>query len=130
MLNSNELSDSEVISILQLSKKNSVISVSLWLFLKKGINQMHYYNLLFISMTEIFFIALIAFLLFGTKKLPEVVKGLGKGYREFQKASEQIKEEINKVTEDIKKEANKVADKVKVEVEDKDKPKDFGSNAG
>ena len=90
---------------------------------------MHYHNLLFISMTEIIFIVLVAFLLFGTKKLPEVVKGLGKGYREFQKAADQIKEEINKVTDDIKNEASKVANEVKVEDEVKDKknPKDFNS---
>lgn len=61
-------------------------------------------HLLFISMTEILFIGFVAFLLFGTKKLPEVAKGLGKGYREFQRAADQIKEEINKVTDDVKKE--------------------------
>ncbi len=61
-------------------------------------------HLLFISMTEILFIGFVAFLLFGTKKLPEVAKGLGKGYREFQRAADQIKEEIGKVTDDVKKE--------------------------
>jgi TatA/E family protein of Tat protein translocase len=63
---------------------------------------MPYHNLLFISMTEILFIALVAFLLFGTKRLPEVAKGLGKGYREFQKAADQLKEEINNVTDEVK----------------------------
>lgn len=63
---------------------------------------MHYHNLLFISMTEILFIALVAFLLFGTKRLPEVAKGLGKGYREFQKAADQLKEEINSVADEVK----------------------------
>lgn len=76
---------------------------------------MHYHNLLFISMTEILFIAFVAFLMFGTEKLPEVIKGLGKGYREFQKAADQIKEEINKVTDDIKNEANKVTTDIKDE---------------
>ena len=85
---------------------------------------MDFHNLLFISMTEIIFIALVAFLLFGTKKLPEVAKGLGKGYREFQKATDQIKEEINKVTEDIKNEANKVTNEVKDKVEGKEEVKD------
>lgn len=77
---------------------------------------MHYHNLLFINMTEILFIAFVAFLLFGTKKLPEVAKGLGKGYREFQKAADQIKEEINKVTEDIKNETNNATKDIKDEV--------------
>ncbi|RPH31209.1 MAG: twin-arginine translocase TatA/TatE family subunit [Bacteroidales bacterium] len=89
---------------------------------------MHFHNLLFISMTEILFIAFVAFLMFGSKKLPEVAKGLGKGYREFQKAADQIKEEINKATEDIKNEANKVVEEVKEEV--KDNPKDSNNKSG
>jgi len=79
-------------------------------------------------MTEILFIAFVAFLMFGSKKLPEVAKGLGKGYREFQKAADQIKEEINKATEDIKNEANKVVEEVKEEV--KDNPKDSNNKSG
>ena len=70
-------------------------------------------HLLFISMTEILFIAFVAFLLFGTKKLPEVAKGIGKGYREFQRATDQIKEEIGKVTDDIKKEVEEQESKSK-----------------
>jgi len=86
-------------------------------------------------MTEIIFIALVAFLLFGTEKLPEVLKGLGKGYREFQRATDQIKEEINKVTDDVKSEASKVTNSIKDEVnkvtdEVKDATKDSGSRAG
>lgn len=99
---------------------------------------MHFHNLLFISMTEILFIAFVAFLLFGTKKLPEVAKGLGKGYREFQKATDQIKEEINKVTDDIKNDTNKVTSEgnastgsaYQAKVKDEDKDKDFGNKAG
>lgn len=63
-------------------------------------------------MTEILFIVFIAFLLFGTEKLPDVVRGLGKGYREFQKAADQIKEEINKVTNEVKNEATNVKEEV------------------
>lgn len=72
-------------------------------------------HLLFISMTEILFIAFVAFLLFGTKRLPEVAKGLGKGYREFQRAADQIKEEIGKVTDDVKKEMDMNESKPKTE---------------
>jgi len=63
--------------------------------------------LLFISMSEIVVIVFIAFLLFGTEKLPEILRGLGKGYREFQKATDEIKSEFNKVADDIKDEASK-----------------------
>lgn len=50
-------------------------------------------------------IFLVALLLFGGKKLPELARGLGKGLREFKDASEGIKREIhnniNAVSEDI-----------------------------
>ncbi len=63
--------------------------------------------LLFISMSEIVVIVFIAFLLFGTEKLPEILKGLGKGYREFQNATDKIENEINKVTDNETDEASK-----------------------
>ncbi len=69
-------------------------------------------------MSEILFIVLVAFLLFGTKKIPDVARGLGKGYREFQKAADEIKSEINKVTSDIKEEASEVTDDIKDSTKD------------
>ncbi|HRW62697.1 MAG TPA: twin-arginine translocase TatA/TatE family subunit, partial [Bacteroidales bacterium] len=44
-------------------------------------------NLLFISGQEIFVILLVVLLLFGANKIPEIARGLGKGFREFQKAT-------------------------------------------
>lgn len=84
-------------------------------------------------MSEILFITFVAFLLFGTKKIPEVARGLGKGYQEFQKAADQIKEEINKVANDIKEETNKVKDEVNKVSDDiknniNDDPKNNSSN--
>jgi len=52
-------------------------------------------NLLFISGAEIFIILIVILLLFGSKKIPEVAKGLGKGLKEFKKASDEIKKEIS-----------------------------------
>ena len=40
-------------------------------------------TLLFIGTTEIIVIGAVALLLFGGKKLPELMRGLGKGVREF-----------------------------------------------
>jgi len=37
--------------------------------------------------TEIFIILLIVVLLFGAKKIPELMKGVGKGIKEFKDAS-------------------------------------------
>ena len=42
-------------------------------------------QLLFIGTTELFLIGGIALLLFGGKKLPEMMRGLGQGVREFKK---------------------------------------------
>ena len=60
--------------------------------------------LLFISGSEIFIILLVVLLLFGSKKLPEVAKGLGKGLREFRRATDEIKKEIsdNEIAKDVK----------------------------
>ena len=49
-----------------------------------------------LGVTEIIIIALIVLLHFGGKKIPELMKGLGKGVKSF-------KEGINDIEEDIKK---------------------------
>ena len=51
--------------------------------------------LLFIGTTEIIVIGGIALLLFGGKKLPELMHGLGKGVKEFKEGMNEVKEEIN-----------------------------------
>ncbi|MGM0667042.1 MAG: Sec-independent protein translocase subunit TatA/TatB, partial [Bacteroidota bacterium] len=53
---------------------------------------------LFISGQEIFIIMIAALILFGAKKLPDIAKGLGKGMREFRKATDDIKKEFNEST--------------------------------
>ncbi len=63
-------------------------------------------NLLFISGGEIFIIMIVVLLLFGANKIPEIARGLGKGRREFKKATDDIKKEINdssnNIVEDVK----------------------------
>ena len=44
---------------------------------------------------EILLIFFVVLLLFGTKRLPEVGKSLGKAIREFKKAGKEIQEELN-----------------------------------
>lgn len=44
--------------------------------------------------TEWIFIILAIILLFGGKKIPELMKGIGKGMREFKDAKENVKSEI------------------------------------
>lgn len=43
---------------------------------------------------EIIIIAIIVLLLFGGKKIPELMKGLGKGVRSFKKGVEGIEEDL------------------------------------
>lgn len=51
---------------------------------------------------EILLIALIVLLLFGGKKIPELMRGIGKGVRSFKEGINDVKEEINKSIEDDK----------------------------
>lgn len=44
--------------------------------------------------TEILLIAFVVLLLFGGKKIPELMRGLGKGVREFKDAKDNVKKEI------------------------------------
>ena len=46
--------------------------------------------------TEIIIIVLVVLLFFGAKKIPELMQGLGKGIREFKKATRDIEEDITK----------------------------------
>ncbi len=48
-----------------------------------------------IGTTEIILIIAVLFLFFGAKKIPELAQGLGKGIREFRKASREIQDEID-----------------------------------
>ena len=52
---------------------------------------------------EIIVILLIVLVLFGGKKIPELMKGLGKGVKEYKKAMNGVEEEINNITEDTPK---------------------------
>ena len=44
---------------------------------------------------EIIIIALVILLLFGGKKIPELMRGLGKGVSQFKKGMSDIEQEIN-----------------------------------
>ncbi|MFA8436271.1 MAG: twin-arginine translocase TatA/TatE family subunit [Marinifilaceae bacterium] len=57
--------------------------------------------LLFISGMEIVVILLVIVMLFGSKKIPELAQGLGKGMKEFKRATDDIKKEIKDETEVI-----------------------------
>jgi len=66
-------------------------------------------HLLFLNLGggEIFVILLVVLLFFGSKGIPQVAKGLGRGMREFRDAmngiEREIRQETNKVTDEVKK---------------------------
>jgi sec-independent protein translocase protein TatA len=83
---------------------------------------------LFISGQEIFIIIIIAVMIFGADKIPEIARGLGKGMRQIKDATNDVKREINKtakenkidtsIVSDIKKEIDGVKDKVSENIEE------------
>ena len=54
-----------------------------------------------LGMQEILFIALIVLLFFGGKKIPELMRGLGKGVKSFKDGVNEAKDEINKAKDEI-----------------------------
>ncbi len=53
-----------------------------------------------LGMQEILIILVVALLLFGPKKLPELGRSLGQSIREFKKGASEIKEEIEAAIEE------------------------------
>jgi sec-independent protein translocase protein TatA len=54
---------------------------------------------------EIILICIVILVLFGAKKIPDLMSGLGKGIKEFKKASKDIETEITSATSDEKKQS-------------------------
>ncbi|MGB9730823.1 MULTISPECIES: twin-arginine translocase TatA/TatE family subunit [Calditerrivibrio] len=48
-----------------------------------------------LGLSEILLIAVVAIVVIGPKRLPEVARALGKGYAEFKKAMDGFKEAVN-----------------------------------
>ena len=61
------------------------------------------YPLVF-GMWEIVLILLVILLLFGGKKIPELMKGLGKGVKSFKQGMNEVEKEIKEIDDDDKEE--------------------------
>ena len=70
-------------------------------------------HLLFIGGVEVVIIMLVVVMLFGSKKIPELARGLAKGLREMKDASDEIKREIRSTATSVKEEVQKVDDDLK-----------------
>ena len=56
-------------------------------------------NLLFIGTQEIIIIVVLVLLLFGGKKIPELMRGLGRGVKEFKDGQKEDTSDSNKSTD-------------------------------
>ena len=56
---------------------------------------------------EILIILVIVLVLFGGRKIPELMKGMGKGVRSFKEGMDEVKSEMEKPLEDAVKDAEK-----------------------
>jgi sec-independent protein translocase protein TatA len=80
-----------------------------------------------LGMGELLVILIVVLLLFGSKKIPEIAQGLGKGIREFKKSIKEVEEQITTPTNeirDLKKSVKEVGEQITstdTEKTDKDK---------
>lgn len=66
-------------------------------------------TLLFLSgvgFQEILLIGLFVLVFFGAKKIPEFMKGLGKGVREFKDGVKEVKDGVKEVQKDVEKDSD------------------------
>ena len=61
-------------------------------------------KLLMIGGTEIIFIIVLVLLLFGGKKIPELMRGLGKGIKSFKEGMKDVQGEVDEIKKDIESE--------------------------
>lgn len=85
---------------------------------------------------EFFLIIIVVLMLFGSDKIPEIARGLGKGMQQLKQATNEIKSEIHKSadidgikktfteigTDDVTKDISGELDKVKEDIEDMSGP--------
>lgn len=67
-------------------------------------NAMKLYPLLFggIGTTEVILIVLVILLLFGAKRIPELMKSMGKGVKNFKEGMKEVEKEINATDDSAK----------------------------
>ncbi len=64
----------------------------------------------FVGGQELVIILIIVILLFGAKKIPELASGLGKGLKEFKKASSEAEKEIEDLSGKISSDQKQIKD--------------------
>ena len=54
-----------------------------------------------IGLPEVLLIALVVLLLFGGKKIPELMRGLGKGVKSFKEGMKDVDQDVKDIKKDI-----------------------------
>lgn len=54
-----------------------------------------------LGFTEIFLIIIVVLLLFGSKRIPELARALGRAKHEFEKAKDTLKQEAEEIVKDV-----------------------------
>ena len=62
---------------------------------------------------EIFIIVLFVLLYFGSKRIPEMMRSMGKGIRMFKDATQDIQQDIEESVKDVKKDIDETKKKLK-----------------
>jgi sec-independent protein translocase protein TatA len=62
--------------------------------------------------SEFFLIILVFLLFFGSNKIPEIARGLGKGMREFKDATNGLQRELNESVREVKEGVEKTKDEI------------------
>jgi sec-independent protein translocase protein TatA len=60
-----------------------------------------------IGMPELLIIAFIILLLFGAKRIPDLMKGIGKGVRSFKEGVNDIEKQVDSIDTDVNKDEKK-----------------------
>ena len=68
---------------------------------------------LFIGTWEIVIIALVIVLILGGKKIPELMKGLGKGVKSFKEGISEVDEQVSDIKKELEKPAETKSEDVK-----------------
>jgi Tat protein translocase TatB subunit len=79
-----------------------------------------------IGMPELIVILIVALIVIGPKRLPDIAKALGKGVSEFKRGMESVKEELN--VDEIRKDAGDLKDSLLFG--SKEKAEDGAAQAG
>ncbi len=66
-----------------------------------------------ISMGEIVLLFLVVLMLFGSKKIPDLARGLGKGMNEFRRAADDIKREFSQSAEEIREDLSEMENNIR-----------------